>query len=108
MHFPGKTLLAGCVLSLSILAAGCSNQITEEQLAQINELRKHEAQLKDEVRKKEEELSRLRSEVDARQKELDNCLEMKAFVEEKLKNWPNVWPDYDPNAPTTDENTDTK
>ena len=84
------------VLSLCgafVFAASCTPKITQEQLNELKELKRREAMLNDDIRKKESDLSRLRSEIAARKRELDKCNEDKAFVEEKLSKWPNVWPD---------------
>ncbi len=80
------------VIAGSSFLAGCSSKITAEQLATLRQLRAQEAQLKKDIESKKNELSRLRSEVDARQREVDNCNTRKQFVQSKLAQWPNAWP----------------
>ncbi len=89
-----KALLVSGLIGLSSLAMfSCTSMITPEQLQEIRELRQRQAQLEETIRKREADLAGLQTEVKARQRELDKCQEVKAFIEEKLANWPNVWPD---------------
>ena len=84
-------MLALVVAGSSFLAS-CSSKITAEQLATLRQLRAQEAQLKQDIESKKSELSRLKNEVSARQKEVDNCNSRKQFVQSKLAQWPNAWP----------------
>jgi len=81
--------------------ASCSNKITEEQLAQLRDLRQREQTLTQQIRAKKDERSRLQGEINTRRAELDRCNNDKAFVQGKLSQWPDVWPDWkDTPAPT--------
>jgi hypothetical protein len=40
---------------------------------------------------------KLEGEIKSSQAVADDCNKRRKFVEDKLKNWPNVWPDYTPN-----------
>jgi septal ring factor EnvC (AmiA/AmiB activator) len=92
--------LVVAVMSLATLAS-CSSKITEEQLARLRDLRSKESTLAQQIRAKKDERSRLQSEVNARRAELDRCAKDKAFVQSKLAQWPDVWPDWkDTPAPT--------
>ena len=84
-------MLALTVAGLSFLAS-CSSKITTEQLATLRQLRTQEAQLKQDIEAKKNELNRLKNEVSAHQREVDNCNSRKQFVQSKLAQWPNAWP----------------
>ncbi len=88
-----RALLLGGLFALSSVMIGCSSNITEQQLQQIQDLRKQQAQLQESIRKREADIAALRTEIQSRQRDLDKCEEKKRFIKEKLKNWPNVWPD---------------
>ncbi len=92
----GALLVA--VASMATLAS-CSSKITEEQLAKMRELRQKEQTLTQQIRAKRDEKSRLQSEVNARKAELDKCSKDRAFVQSKLAQWPDVWPDYKDTPP---------
>lgn len=79
-------------LAGSSFLAGCSSKITKEQLAEMRDLRAKEQTLKNEIATKTSERDRLQREVEARQREVDNCNSRKQFVQSKLAQWPNVWP----------------
>jgi uncharacterized protein (DUF3084 family) len=84
--------------------ASCSSKITEEQLATLRDLRQQEQTLNQQIRQKEGERDRIQGEVNARRAELDRCNQNKQFVQGKLAQWPNVWPDWEyvpENTPTT-------
>lgn len=87
----GALVLA--VACMSMLAS-CSSKITEEQLARLRELRQQEQTLQQQIRAKKDERSRLQGEVNARRADLDRCSKDKAFVQSKLAQWPDVWPDW--------------
>lgn len=86
------------LLAFVLFAASCTSMISEEQLQQLKELRKQERSLTEMIEKKKDQKSRLERELKSRQAELDNCTEQKEFVQDKLSRWPDIWPDYDPNA----------
>ena len=70
--------------------------ITEEQLKEMRDLRAKEKNLTEQISKKQEEKSRIQSEINSRNSELKKCTDDKAYIESKLSQWPNVWPDYTP------------
>jgi len=83
-------LAAAC---FSVLA-GCTSMITEEQLAEMRRLRAEDRTLNEQIRMRESEISQLKSEINSRQSELDRCNSTKQFIEGKMAQWPNVWPDW--------------
>lgn len=86
------SICTAITLSSSFLT-NCTAMITEEQLAQLQELRKKENQLNQEISTKQGEISKVEKELNARKAELDNCKKDREFVKQKLEKWPNVWPD---------------
>jgi uncharacterized protein (DUF3084 family) len=94
-----STVVAGsAILVTSLLVTNCTSMVTEEQLAKLQELRRQERQLNEQINNKSTELNKLEGEINARQKEVDKCDEDLRFVQDKLDQWPNVWPDYTPEA----------
>jgi outer membrane murein-binding lipoprotein Lpp len=86
-------MLVLVVASATVLTS-CSSKITEEQLATLRDLRAQEQTLNQQIRQKEGERDRLQGEVNARRAELDRCNQNIQFVQGKLAQWPNVWPDW--------------
>lgn len=85
-------------LPIALLSfSGCSNKITEEQLAQLQELRKQERSLQDGIMNKKAELNRINDEINMRKTELKNCQTERDLIKQRLSKWPDVWPDYTPN-----------
>ena len=76
--------------------------IKEEQQAMINQLRTEEKQLNSDIAKADSDKGRITNELNNRQAEVRRCDEQRAFVQDKMNKWPNIWPDYDPNAPAGD------
>jgi outer membrane murein-binding lipoprotein Lpp len=100
-------VLVAAVAGMTMLTS-CSSKITEEQLATLRDLRQQEQTLNQQIRQKEGERDRLQGEVNARRAELDRCNTNKQFVQGKLAQWPNVWPDWQPapvNTPTPAKKT---
>jgi hypothetical protein len=96
-----KSLIASIgVSSLIFIGAmtftSCVPKVTEEQLAQLQELRKKEKQLNQDIDNKISDNSKLEGEINARQAVLNDCNKDKEFIMQKLSQWPNVWPDYNP------------
>lgn len=89
-----RALIIGSIAAGSLLATSCSNKITEEQLAQLKELRKQEASLNDKIESKEKSIARTQTELNEQKAKLKNCDDLNALLETRLKNWPNSWPDY--------------
>ncbi len=78
--------------TVAAFATSCSNKITEEQLLKLQELRRSESNLNDQIAKKQAEKISLEKELSARQRELNDCEKNLEFVKKKLAQWPNVWP----------------
>jgi septal ring factor EnvC (AmiA/AmiB activator) len=98
------TGLSVAFIAGSIFISSCSNKITEEQLVQLKDLRHQEKNLTESLMKKKAENSALEKEIKARKSELNDCSKTSDFIKQKLAQWPNVWPDYNPNAPATEQN----
>lgn len=99
MRFKGLVAALGIstiVLASSLSFTSCTSMITEEQLAQLQELRKQEKSLKQDINSAKSEISKIESEIKSRQPELDDCNTKADFIKSKLGQWPNVWPDYNP------------
>src|SRR4051812_48431146 len=84
-----------------VALAGCTAKVTEEQLARLRELRQREQTLTGQIRAKKDERSRVQGEITSRRAELDRCSKDREFVQSKLAQWPNVWPDWQPMAVDT-------
>ncbi len=91
-------LLSSFILGSTFFISSCSNKITEEQLLQLKELRAQERSLSESITKKQNEKSSLQREIDARRAELKNCNGEVQFISDKLKQWPNVWPELPPRS----------
>jgi peptidoglycan hydrolase CwlO-like protein len=87
------TVIPATMLSMS----ACSSKITEEQLAQLQELRRQERSLQDGISERKSELSKIRDEINLRKTELKDCQSELDLVKQRLLKWPDVWPDYTPN-----------
>jgi hypothetical protein len=59
--------------------------------------------LNQEIANTKSEYAKLEKELKARQAELEKCKEDKNFVQGKFQAWPNVWPDWSPEQPKTEE-----
>lgn len=88
-----KITIGALFLGFVLLLTDCTSMITEEQLAELQNLRKRENMLNDEISAARNNLNSLKSELNARMNELNNCNKDKEFVTNKLSQWPNVWPD---------------
>ncbi|MCK5741352.1 MAG: hypothetical protein KAH48_03975 [Chlorobi bacterium] len=96
----GLTTLA---VAATISMNSCTPMITEEQQMKINELKTQERQLTEGLSSKKREISKLNSEVSARNAELKKCKDDTEFVQSKLASWPNSWPDWKPEVPVVEE-----
>ncbi|MFY8161230.1 MAG: hypothetical protein ACOVNU_07855 [Candidatus Kapaibacteriota bacterium] len=90
-------ILAIFVVFAPLLLTDCTPMITEEQKIMLTELRRKEVSLGDEITKINSANMKLEGEIKSSQAVADDCNKRRKFVEDKLKNWPNVWPDYTPN-----------
>jgi len=90
-------VIGASTLMISFISlTSCTSMITEEQLAQLQDLRKKERQLTADISVKNSEISKIEPELNARKIELTDCNKDKDFIQQKLSQWPNVWPDYTP------------
>lgn len=103
-------VVAAAAFGAALVLTSCTCHIKEEQQAMINQLRTEERQLNDDIAKADKDKSRIGSELASRQGEVRKCNERKAFVQDKMGRWPNIWPDWDPNAPVApvEEDVQTK
>ncbi|MBI5323679.1 MAG: hypothetical protein HZB41_00060 [Ignavibacteriae bacterium] len=90
--------MASVIASTVFIMSSCTPKITEEQMTQLKELRNKEKSLTEMIARKKQEKKNLEAEVNARKAELKKCQDDKAFVTEKLSQWPNCWPDYTPGS----------
>jgi len=97
------SMLATAAFGAALVLTSCTCHIKEEQQAMINQLRTEEKQLNADIAKAESDKSRISKELSARENEVRQCNERKAFVQDKMNKWPDIWPDWDPNAPAADE-----
>jgi peptidoglycan hydrolase CwlO-like protein len=89
------SLIVGAVL----MASSCRSLITPEQLQELKDLRAKEKSLTEQIQDKKNEVSKIKSEISARQSELKKCNDESDFIKQKLAQWPNVWPDWQPEPP---------
>lgn len=101
MRIPRLSSLLLILASLTVTAvlSSCSCKIKDEQQNLINRLRTDERQLVIDTETADRNKTRISGELNTRQGEVRQCNERKAFVQDKLSRWPNIWPDWDPNAP---------
>ncbi len=100
-----KIGIGSAIVAVSVLFMDCSNKITEEQLAQLKELRKQERSLTAKISDIKSDKAAVEKELNARKAEMKKCQEDTEFVKKKLSQWPNVWPDWKPEqeaAPETE------
>ncbi|MBM2813401.1 MAG: hypothetical protein HW421_163 [Ignavibacteria bacterium] len=98
-----KLLKLGVVFCGALVLLISCNKITEQQLAQLKELRAKEKSLQEEINKKKPEKASLETEVAARKKEYDDCASRRDFIKQKLATWPDAWPDWKPAPPPEPE-----
>ncbi len=93
------SVLAAAAFGAALVLQSCTCTIKEEQQAMINTLRADEAQLNSSISAAEADLAKITKELRGRQKEVQDCSQKKAFVQDKMNAWPNVWPDWTPTTP---------
>ncbi len=93
-----KKLIWVISVSLILILAlpNCTCKISEEDYNKLQDLRREERQLAADISKKREDKNAIERELKARQTEADKCKEEQDFIQKKLTQWPNVWPDYVP------------
>lgn len=82
-----------------IVLASCTCKIKEEQLSQIRQIRTQDKETASGINTAESEKARVSRELSARQAEVRSCNDRLSFVQQKKSQWPNIWGDWDPNAP---------
>lgn len=92
-------LLMATAFGAAFLLTSCTCKIKEEQLAMINQLRTSDKQISADIKKTEADKTKILAELTSRQGEVRRCNEKKAFVQDKMARWPDVWPDWNPNQP---------
>lgn len=96
-----KNLTRLGIITISLITivtlSSCSFKITDEQLAQLQELRRQERSLQDGIANKKAELGRIKDEINMRNTELKSCQSELDLIKQRLSKWPDVWPDYTPN-----------
>ncbi len=96
------SMLAAAAVGAALVLTSCTCTIKEEQQAMIDKQRTDERQLLADISKSENDKSRIQSELNNRQAEVRRCTERKNFVQDKMAQWPNIWPDWDANEPSED------
>lgn len=89
-------VVSSLIFGSSLFLTDCTSKITQEQLQELQELKRRESGINDKIADINAELSKLRAELKSINGDLNKCNEDKEFVEDKLKNWPDVWPDWSP------------
>lgn len=92
------------VIAASMLVSSCSNKITDEQLAQLRDLRSRERNLSESIQKRTDDKNRIERELNARKNDVTKCQQEVAEVRTRLSSWPDIWPDYKPAAPAPEGN----
>jgi septal ring factor EnvC (AmiA/AmiB activator) len=111
MHFMNKThffIASGFVVATLLTSCGAA-KITDEQKAQIAELRRQQASLGEKIKIRQAEIARLETEIADRERAVTKCNEEKVALEQRLAKYPNAWPDYtEPAKDTVKTNTGKK
>ncbi|MFY7998303.1 MAG: hypothetical protein ACOVSW_06850 [Candidatus Kapaibacteriota bacterium] len=96
-------------VGIALLTSCGAAKITDEQKAQISELRRQQASLGEKIKMRQSEIARLESEIADRERAVAKCNEEKLALEQRLAKYPNAWPDYtEPPKDTTKTNTGKK
>jgi Tfp pilus assembly protein PilO len=93
-----KFMSVGTVLAVSYFFTACTPKVTEEQLTKLKQLRGQERDLTSQIAAKKNDKASLEKELQARLAELKECQKESDFIKSKLTNWPDVWPDWKPEA----------
>lgn len=93
-----RFLSVGTVLAVSYFFTACTPKVTEEQLAKLKQLKEQEKSLTSQIAAKKNDKASLEKELQARLAELKECQKESDFIKSKLANWPDVWPDWKPEA----------
>jgi peptidoglycan hydrolase CwlO-like protein len=88
-----RIVFSAFVIALGIGFTNCTPMVTPEQLAKLQELRKREVVLNEDISKANSNISKIQNELNQRMAEVKKCNDEKDYLNKKLANWPNVWPD---------------
>lgn len=102
MKSPGlrkKIGISSAIMISSLILTNCTCKISEEDFQKLQDLRRQEANLNEDIGKKRTEKANLEKEQASRESEAKKCTENQNFVQSKLAQWPNVWPDWSPEPP---------
>lgn len=91
--------LGSLVIAAVVFTSSCTPMITEQQMQELRDLRQTERDYQLKIKEKDDMKKKLDQELKSRLAELNKCQKDLEFVKEKSKNWPDVWPDWDPNPP---------
>ncbi|MEY3387014.1 MAG: hypothetical protein RIR53_1825 [Bacteroidota bacterium] len=94
-----RAYLPAALFGVAIVLASCTCKIKEEQLSQIRQIRTQDKETAADISKSESEKARASSELASRQSEVRTCNDRLSFIQQKKAQWPNIWGDWDPNAP---------
>ena len=94
--------LPSIAIGAVILMSSCRPMVTPEQLQELKELRAKEKSVTEQIQAKKNDISKVKTEISARESELKKCNDEADFVKEKLNSWPN-WPDWSPEPPKVEE-----
>lgn len=101
-------IASGFVVATLLTSCGAA-KITDEQKAQIAELRRQQASLGEKIKIRQTEIARLETEIADRERAVTKCNEEKLALEQRLAKYPNAWPDYtEPAKDTVKTNTGKK
>ena len=78
------------ILLITILTS-CASKITQEQLNELKRLSDEKQVLEHQSKAKEDEITRLDSELKNRKIQADSCDSKKKTVVSRIAKWPNVW-----------------
>ncbi len=99
----------GGFVAVALLTSCGAAKITDEQKAQISELRRQQASLGEKIKVRQSEIARLEAEIADRERAVTKCNEEKLALEQRLAKYPNAWPDYtEPAKDTVKTNTGKK
>lgn len=73
------------VMAAFLGVAGCAAGASDEEVAQLNDLKNESASLEKQVSQKEQELSSLQKQLDAKNKELEQCKKDQEAAKKRLQ-----------------------
>ena len=91
--FSKKIAFLTALIALGIGFTNCTPMVTPEQLAKLQELRKREVVLNEDISKTNSNIAKVQGELNQRMSEVKKCNDEKDYLNRKLSNWPNIWHD---------------